>query len=108
MGDFDCLTEMEKLKQGWNYGTTKRSTKKEDETKQNEQNKGMTVREHMTQPMSDHEWFLFVMLLVLIATFLIVYFNPLENPLTEKKLKRMIFQQLINSQMTSDRCYDNV
>ena len=41
--------EMEKLKQGWNYGTTKRSTKKEDETKQNEQNKGMTVREHMTQ-----------------------------------------------------------
>ena len=39
------------------------------------------------RPMSDHEWFLFVMLLVLIATFLIVYFNPLENPLTEKKVE---------------------
>ena len=38
---------MEKLKQGWNYGTTKRTTKKENE--QNEQKKGMTVREHMTQ-----------------------------------------------------------
>ena len=41
--------EMEKLKQGWNYGTTKRTTKKEDEAKLNEQKKGMTVREHMTQ-----------------------------------------------------------
>ena len=38
---------MEKLKQGWNYGTTKRATKKENE--QIEQKKGMTVREHMTQ-----------------------------------------------------------
>merc|ERR1711962_920146 len=85
--DFDCLTEMEKLKQGWNYGTTKRSTKKESESTQSEQKKGMTVREHMTQPMSDHEWFLLVMLLVLIATFLIVYFNPLDNPLKEKKVE---------------------
>ena len=42
-------SEMEKLKQGWNYGTTKRTTKKEDEAKLNEQKKGMTVREHMTQ-----------------------------------------------------------
>merc|ERR1711937_224222 len=83
--DFDCLTEMEKIKQGWNYGTTKRATKKENE--QIEQKKGMTVREHMTQPMSDHEWFLLVMLLVLIATFLIVYFNPLENPLKEQKVE---------------------
>ena len=39
------------------------------------------------RPMSDHEWFLLVMLLVLIATFLIVYFNPLENPLKEKKVE---------------------
>ena len=38
---------MEKLKQGWNYGTTKRATKKENEL--TEQKKGMTVREHMTQ-----------------------------------------------------------
>lgn len=38
---------MEKIKQGWNYGTTKRATKKENE--QTEQKKGMTVREHMTQ-----------------------------------------------------------
>ena len=38
---------MEKIKQGWNYGTTKRTTKKENE--QNETKKRMTVREHMTQ-----------------------------------------------------------
>ena len=37
--------------------------------------------------MSDHEWFLLVMLLVLIATFLIVYFNPMDNPLKEKKVE---------------------
>ena len=41
---------MEKIKQGWNYGTTKRATKKENE--QIEQKKGMTVREHMTQYVS--------------------------------------------------------
>ena len=35
--------------------------------------------------MTDHEWMLFVMLLVLVATFLVIYFNPIENPLAEKR-----------------------
>ena len=35
--------------------------------------------------MSDHEWMLLIMLLLLVATFLVVYFNPIENPLAEKK-----------------------
>ena len=38
------------------------------------------------RPMTDHEWMLFIMLLILIATFLVVYFNPIPNPLSEKKV----------------------
>ena len=62
--------------------------------------------------MSDHEWFLFVMLLVLIATFLLVYFNPLENPLKEKKVETNDFpaadQYANDFWIIRDRCYENV
>ena len=37
---------MEKFKQAWNYGARKR---KEPEKKPDEERRGMTVREHMTQ-----------------------------------------------------------
>jgi len=73
---------MERIKRSWNYGT-RQPQKENSEPEVPSPEPKMTLREHMCRSMERQEVFLLCALLLLIALFTFVFFNPLDNPLKD-------------------------
>lgn len=76
------MDNIDSIKKSWNYGL-KKVGDKDDETLPDEPK--LTLREHMLRRLDWNEFFLLVALILLIAIFLYIFLNPLENPLKENE-----------------------
>ena len=98
---------LEKYEKAWNFGVQKRKKPEtpensDSETSENENElpenpekapkEKVTLAGHMTRPLESQEFLLLLCLILLIAIFLFVFFNPdlMENPLKEDRHKSQL------------------
>lgn len=78
---------MEKASKAWNYGSKKDKNEKpllDEGSLSGPQGQKMTLGQHMTRKLELNELFLLIVLIFLMAIFIFIFLNPLENPLKEK------------------------